>query len=419
MATHYDYILIGSFAAVHAAQSIREADKEGSILIVGDEPHPPYDRPPLSKNYLTDDEMKPDDPYSKYDDFYSKNHITLHTKTRVTSIDREARSIATDTGEHIGYGKLLIATGARPKPLETPGADRVGVFLLRHIEDAEAIRQALQVSKRAVIVGGGYIGMEVAAAARQRGLEVTVVEPHRYPWSKFASEKFGRFLQGYYERQGVAFVFEEEVASIEGDGERGPVHGVTTKQGRKLPADLVVVGVGATLNTELAREAGLEVDEKQGVRVDAHLKTMDPNIWIAGDIAYFHDVALDKDWHAEHFQNAKWQGQAVGKSMTGSQEPYNQVAYFFSDEFDIHMVLRGDPQGGPHSVFTGDVDGAEFTELYYNDEGLLKMGIAVSHDEKKLDPIADILERLIRNKTNINGKEAQIQSMDFDLAGLG
>ena len=417
MTSHYDYLLIGSFACVHAAQSIREQDKEGTILIIGEEPHPPYDRPPLSKDYLTDDDMTPDGPYSKYDDFYSKNQIALHTKTRVKSIDRAARSITTDSGERIGYGKLLLATGARAKTLDIPGADRPGVFLLRHIEDAEAIRQALRVSKRAVIIGAGYIGMEVAAAARQRGLDVTVIDPGGRPWSRFASENLGGFLKRYYEAQGVQFIFEE-VASIDGAGEHSPVHRVTTKQGRQLPADLVVAGVGAALNIELAKEAGLEADEKNGVRVDAFLRTADPNVWAAGDIAYFHDIALGKDWHAEHFQNAKWQGQAAGKVMAGGTEPYDQIPYFFSDEFDIHMILRGDPQGGKSSLFLGDVDGAEFTELYYNEEGVVTMGVAISHDEKKLDALAETLERLVRKKVNIKGRETEIQSSGFDLAGL-
>ncbi|HZP83151.1 MAG TPA: FAD/NAD(P)-binding oxidoreductase [Chthonomonadaceae bacterium] len=419
MESRYEYVLVGGgLACVWAAQSIREQDKEGKVVIIGEEPHPPYDRPPLSKNFLTNDDMAIDDPYSKFDDFYPKNQIELHTATKVTQIDRHAQTVTLADGTTFGYGKLLLATGARARPLNVPGAERTGVFLLRHIEDAVKIREALRQSRRAVIIGAGYIGMEVAASARTRGLDVTIVEPESYPWSRFASEKLGRFMQRYYEQQGVQFVFGDSAAAFEGQGENGPVQTVRTKNGQQLPADLVVIGIGVDLNTELAQEAGLEVDAKNGVRVNEFLQTSDPHIWAAGDIAYFKDIALGKEWHAEHFLNAKWQGQAVGKIMAGENAPYDQVPYFFSDEFDIHMALRGDPQGGRNTVIVGDMDGAEFTELYYDDTGRLTMGIAISHEESKLDPISDTLERLIRAKVNLKGREAEIEAPGFDLNTL-
>ena len=313
MDLRYDYALIGSFAAVHAAQAIRQADPTGTIAIFGDEAHPPYDRPPLSKNYLSDDTYKADDAYSKYDDFYTTNNVTLHTSSRVMRIDRAVKAIALANGDIAHYGKLLLATGSRPKPLELPGGTRPGVYLLRHIEDAEAIREAMQLHKRVVVIGGGYIGMEVAADARMRGLDVTIVEPQGHVWGKFASEKFGRFLQGYYEQHGVNFILNDEAASVEGEGASGQVTGVTTKKGVKLPCDFVVAGIGVTLNTELAKEAGLEVDEKNGVKVNEYLQTFDPDVFVAGDIAFFKDIALDKEWHAEHHLNAKWQGQRAGR----------------------------------------------------------------------------------------------------------
>ncbi len=249
---------------------------------------------------------------------------------------------------------------------------------------------------------------------------MTVVEPSDYPWSKFGSRQLGKFLQSYYEQKGVQFLMREEAARIDGIGEDGPATGVTTKSGRSLKADVVLIAVGAALNTDLAREAGLEVDPQQGVKVNEYLQpAADPNIWVAGDIAFFNDIALGKQWHAEHHLNAKWQGQAAGANMAGANQPYDKIPYFFSDEFDIHMILRGDPQGGKNSVIAGSLEGAEFTELYYNDEGRLTMGIAISHDEPKLDPISDTLERLIRAKVNIKGREAEIQAPGFQLDSLG
>lgn len=419
MATQYDYLIVGGGpTSVWAAQNIRETDKTGTILIVGADSHPPYDRPPLSKDMLVKDDMPVDDPYSKFDDFYPKNEIELRKSTRVTAIDRTGKTVTLEGGEKLGYGKLLIATGARPNHLDIPGANRPGVHLLRTIDDSLAIRAAFQQNPRVVIIGAGYIGMEVAASAKSRGLDVTIVEPQGHPWGRFASEKFGKFLQNYYESKGVQFAMNDSAESVAGEGENGPVKAVLTKSGKHLPADVVIVGVGVTLNTELAKEAGLDTDPKDGIRVNAQLQTSDPNIWAAGDVARFPDANAKTEWHVEHHLNAKWQGQAVGKNMAGANEPYDRVPYFFSDEFDIHMVLRGNPQAGRNSLFVGDVEGAEFAELYYDDAGNLTMGIAVSHDEPKLDGISDTLEELLKQGVNIKGREAELQKPGFDLASL-
>lgn len=418
MPERYDYVLIGSFAAVWAAQSIRERDKEGTIAIFGAENYPPYDRPPLSKDYLAKEEIAIDDAYSKFDDFYPKNQIDLHKGARVATIDRNQKTVTLESGSTVGYGKLLIATGSHPKPLNVPGAHRPHVHLLRTLDDSLAIREEIRTRKRLVIVGAGYIGMEVAADAKTRGLEVAVVDLAGHPWNRFASEKLGKFLQDYYTQRGVQFYLNDAVASLDGVDDNGPVTGVTTKNGKHLPADFVVAGVGVTLNTDLAKAAGLDVDETDGVRVDEYLQTADPHIWVAGDIAFFKDVALETEWHCEHHLNAKWQGQAAGANMVGPRQPYDKVAYFFSDEFDIHMVLRGNPRAGKQSILTGDVAGAEFVELYHDDAGRLTMGIAISHEEPKLDPIAETLERLIRAKVNLKGREAELQSPGFNLSSF-
>jgi 3-phenylpropionate/trans-cinnamate dioxygenase ferredoxin reductase subunit len=182
---------------------------------------------------------------------------------------------------------------------------------------------------------------------------------------------------------------------------------------------MVVAGVGVTLNLELAQAAGLEVDPKDGVIVDEFLQTSHPDIFAAGDIACFPDLVLGRRWHVEHHLNAKWQGQTAGKVMAGQREPYRRVPYFFSDELDLHMILRGDPQSGKNAMMTGDVEGAEFVELYSDDSGRLTMGIAVSRDEKKLDDLSDTLERLILAGVNLKGREADLQQPGFDVNSLG
>ncbi len=418
METRYKYVLVGGMAAVFAAQSIRELDKEGNIILIGDEHHPPYDRPPLSKQMLAKDDYSPDDAYSKFDDFYPKNQVELRRAVRVTGVDRKGRSVTTDDGHTYQYEKLLLATGARARKLDLPGASRTGVFLLRTIDDSIAIRQALQASRRIAVIGSGYLGMEVAADALGRGLDVTIIESGSHPWSKFASEPLGRFVQQFYESKGARFLFGTELSAFEGEGESGPVRQVRTKDGQQIPVDFVLVAVGAQLNTELAQAAGIDVVPDDGVAVDEYLQTSDSNVWAAGDIACFQDEALGKRWHVEHHLNAKWQGQAVGKIMAGDNTPYDRVPYFFSDFLDLHMILRGDSQGGKSRVVAGDLSGGEFTELYTDDNGRIVMGVSISHDEPKLDPISDTLERLIRAKVNIAGRETQIASPGFDINSL-
>jgi NADPH-dependent 2,4-dienoyl-CoA reductase/sulfur reductase-like enzyme len=419
METAYEYVLVGGgVASLFAAQNIRERDAQGSILILKAEQRPPYERPPLSKDLLLDPSKPAESAYLQPDDFYPKNRIELRKSTRATALDTAAKRVTLEGGDTIRYGKLLLATGSEARPLDVPGAaDRTNLYTLRRLDDSLAIREAIGRGGRVVIVGAGYIGMEVGADACVRGLDVTIVAPDTYPWSRFASERFGKFLQRYYEGQGVRFLLGDQVASIEGTGSATEV---VTKNGRRLAADFVIAGVGAKLNLELAKAAGLKVDERNGVRVNEFLETSAPSVYAAGDIAFFNDIALQKEWHAEHHMNAIWQGEAVGKIMAGERQPFDQVAYFFSDEFDLHMVLRGDPDGGKSFATIGEMDSAEFTELYAAEDGRLTMGIAVSRDFEKLDPgISDTLERLIRARVNLKGREAEIGAPGFDLNRLG
>lgn len=398
MAETTQYLLIGGFAAGQAAQSIRKIDPNGRIIIVGKEQHPPYDRPPLSKQSLTDDSFKTDDPYSKLDNYYPDNNIELRLGHEVVAIDRAGQSVMLDHGNSITYEKLLIATGATPKTLDIPGSDLEGIHYLRTIEDSAAIREALREAQRVLVIGTGYMGMEVISGAVERKLDVTAIAPGPHPWDKFASPQLGQFLTDYYTARNVKFSFGDEVTAFTGDGK---VTAAQTKNGQTIEVDAVIACVGVQLNTQLAQDAGLEVDEKEGVMVDTTLQTSDPHIWVAGDIACFADQALDKRWHAEHFMNAKWQGQAVGAIMAGEAQPYDKVAYFFSDFLDLRMILRGDPQGGKQTTILGNLQDAEFIELYADDVGVLKMGLYITHDEAKQDPVSDKLEELIRGGTNV------------------
>ena len=250
-----------------------------------------------------------------------------------------------------------------------------------------------------VIVGAGYIGVEAGAAALLHGSSVTIIDPSGQVWSKFASKETGGHVQKFLEGKGATFVFEEVTGIESGHGEMT----VRTKDGA-YPADLVLAGVGATLNVEVPAAAGFEMDPKHGVVVDGSLRTTtDPHVWVAGDIAAFYDVAMDKRWHAEHYLNAKWQGLHAGREMArdavGGHQPesYDRVPYFFSDILEAHMVLRGDPQSKPARII-GDVEKGEYAELYAREDGTLACALAFSFDGEKADRLGDEFEGWIRAK---------------------
>jgi 3-phenylpropionate/trans-cinnamate dioxygenase ferredoxin reductase subunit len=394
------YVLVGGgLAAVWAAQNIRERDKEGRILIVSRELRPPYDKPPLSKQYLSKAEVPEDDAYSKFDNWYPDNNVELRLGEAATKLHPAGKTVHLANGDVLHYEKLLLCTGASPRRLEVPGVGLEAIYTLRTIEDSLAIRKAMHRSKSAALVGAGYLNVEVASGALEHGLHVTVIEQSDRPWPRFASPALGGFVRGYYEQRGVQFLLNEEVEAFTGTG---GVTGVATKSGKRVECDMAVVSVGATLNSRLAADAGLSMGDRGGVLVNEYLETSAPDVYAAGDIACFQDLAMGKQWHAEHHQNAKWHGRAVGAIMAGERKPYNQVPYFYSDFLDLHMVQRGDPAfgGNRDTRILGDLAGGEFTELYSDDSGRLRMGVAISHTEKNLDPIADKLEELIRTSAN-------------------
>ena len=271
--------------------------------------------------------------------------MDLRQGLRAESLDLAERKVTLSDGSEVGYERLLLATGARAKLPEFEGHDLPGVLTLRDVEDSIALRDRFYVGQEVVTIGAGYIGVEGSAAALDRGASVTVVDPGEMPWGKFASRRTGAYVRSFLEGKGARFLFGDEVTRVERDGERLRV---TLKSGATLPADTVLVGVGAAQNTEIAKDAGLDMDEKHGVCADPMLRTSDERVWVAGDIAAFEDLNVGRRWHAEHYLNAKWQGARAGANMARDRagetpEPYDRVPYFFSDILETHMILRGDP----------------------------------------------------------------------------
>lgn len=401
--TRIDYLLIGGGrTSANAAQAIRENDPSGSILIVAGEDRKPYDRPPLSKNFLEGRPPNPDDVESKPDDFFDKHNVQLIRGVAADSIDRELKLVTLRDGRRFEYGKLLIATGATPSELRIPGVDRDNVYYLRTVDDSMKIRDAAKDHKTAVMIGAGFIGTEVSASLAGLGVKCAMVGRENRLLDKFLSEQAGSWLGRYFQSKGVDVRLNATTTEITDKG-------VKLQSGEELEGDMIVVGVGVKLNLGLAIDAGLEMDGHHGVKVDSTLKTSDPNIWAAGDIAAYEDVNFGKRWHLEHYMNADWQGTQVGKNMAGANEPFDKVPYFFSDMFDLHFVLRGDPQGGESVKVIGDIESGEFTELYAYPDGRLAMGLVFTRDGDRQDQIGDKIEQYLLEKR----QAADLDAADF------
>ncbi len=390
MAEHAKYVLVGGgVASVCAAQAIRERDSEGRILMVREEVHVPYDRPPLSKGVLKSADMGLDDASSKYEVFYEENRIERMLGVRATGLDRATKTLTLSNGETVTYEKLLLATGSYAVRPDVPGAETAHV--LRTIDDAVRLREAIAGASKVIVVGSGYIGIEVASVCIHLGKEVQMISRDQWPWQSFASESTGHFVAEALRGSGVDIVFNTEIGKIDAKG-------VETDYGRLFRGDVVVLGTGVLPRVELAEGAGLKVDPDHGILVNDQLATDDPDIYAAGDCAYFED--RPDGLSGEHHLNAKWQGACAGGNMAGAKDVYDRVPYFWCNFLDLSMILRGHPERSRMVRVVGDRAAGEFTELYENVEGELVMGIAFSHDEPSLDAISDKLEAAIGKSIN-------------------
>ncbi len=409
MSSKFDYVLLGGGTSCgYASASIREYDKDGTILIVSADPEPPYDRPPLSKGFLVNPDLTVPDIHCKDESFYTENNIELKLNTRATAINRTTRQIKLNDNSEIVYGKLLYALGASPRHFAIPGGENI--LLLRTAQDASKIKQNAPNAKSAVVVGGGYIGAEVSASLRKLGVNVTVIELGNMIWSKFPSKTISMAVQNELQNLGCEIISGESLMKVED----GSVH---TDTGRIISADLIIGGIGVNKNTELAQSAGLEIGEN-GVKADDNLRTDDIHIWVAGDVAYYFDVTLGKDYSAEHHLHAKWTGQHAGKCMTGHHEQYKQVPYFFSDVGELSMILRGFPEHAAQSFVIGDVNAPVITEVFVYEDETVAGVIDIRKDYKQQDPISDLFEKLVANRTNASTFISAMTNPNFDVLKL-
>ncbi len=402
------YVIAGaSLAGAKAAETLREEGFGGSIVLIGAEDERPYERPPLSKGFLLGNDER-DSVFVHEPGWYAEHHVDLRLGTAVRSLDRAARTVGLADGGSVSYDKLLITTGAAPRRLSVPGADMPGVLYLRTVGDSERLRAALQAGGQVVIVGAGWIGLETAAAARHYGCEVTVVEPEAGALQRSVGPEVGAVFADLHRRHGVSFRFGEGVTELNGTDEK--VDTVVTSAGTRLPADLVIVGVGVVPNADLAAQAGLEADN--GVCVDAALRSSDPDIFAAGDVANFDSPVAGRRIRVEHWANALTGGPAAARSMLGQQVSYDWVPYFYSDQYDLGMETAGLPEPGHYDevVYRGDKDSGEFIAFW------LSKGAVVAGMNVNVWDVSDDIQDLIRAKTAV--EVARLTNPDVPLPDL-
>ena len=353
-------VIIGAgHAGGTAAALLRQYGYAGAITLVGDEPIAPYQRPPLSKAWLKG-EANADDLMLKEPGFYPEHNIDLRLSTRVSQIDRTAKAVILETGEALAYDWVILATGARARPLPVPGAELAGVLVLRTAADAEHLKAAIGPGKRLAIIGGGYIGLEAAASARALGAEAVVIEREPRVLARVACEALSDFFQIYHRARGVTFELNAGVAAIE--GANGQVTGVRLTDGRLVACDAALVGVGAVPNVELAREAGLTCVD--GVVVDLEARTSDPAIFAIGDVTHRPMPLYDRMFRLESVPNALEQAKQAAAAIAGRAGPAPEVPWFWSDQYDLKLQIAGLPFDADEIVVRGDPAGAKFAVFH-------------------------------------------------------
>lgn len=404
------YVIIGGgIAGQRGADGIRKVDTEGSVALVMAEPYMPYQRPPLSKGYLQGKDGL-DKVYLKEDGYYAENGIDIITGVRATWLAPDTRVVTLDNGHLLQYEKLLLATGGYARCLQMPGDDLPGVFTLRTIKDADAIRKAAEGAKQALVLGGSFVGSEVAASLAQLGLGVTMVFPESRLLKLVAPEALSDWLRAKYEAQRVQVLAGNTPDRFEGNGK---VERAVLADGQTLDVDLVVMGVGIRLNVDLARVASLEMTEKGAVLVDEYLRTSDPDIYAAGDIAAWPDTTFGKRLRVEHWDVARRQGLRAGQNMAGDEKPYASLPYFFSDLFDFSFEAWGDLTSWDQVVRRGSLESGNFA-YYYFDQGELVGVLASGRPDEERKP----MQALVRARPAYEDVAAKLVYENADLGDL-
>lgn len=388
MTSRFDYVIVGGgMAGAAAVEGIRELDDSGTILMLGDESEPPYQRPPLSKEYLQNPGLPREMLHLKPEAWFEGSDVSFLAGRRVVSLDAAERTVELASGETFTGGRVLLATGGRPRTLPVAGADREGVFTLRTVDDSEPLQRAAASAERAVLIGAGFIGMELAASLRTLDVRPVVVELADRVWPGLLPPELSRFMQAYFEERGVEFRLETGVAAFEGPG--SGLRSVELDGGETIPCELAVVGVGISPATELAEAAGLEVDD--GIVVDERTETSGPGVFAAGDVARFPDGRSEAPVRIEHWDHAKMHGRAAGRNMAGAGESYDHLSYFFSDTFDLGFNVVGEPARADEVIVEGEL-GEEPTVVYCGCDGTV-CGVIMVDAPRALEDARELVRR--------------------------
>lgn len=407
MTTNQSFVIVGGgLAGASAAEELRTQGFDGTIRLIASEAHAPYIRPPLSKGYLNGSDGL-DAVYVHPDEWYAENRIELTTGTAVTSIDPAHHQVALANGETVTYDKLLLATGSSPRLLPIDGADLDGVHYLRTLDDSMALQMQLKAGgKKLVLIGSGWIGMEVAATARALGNEVTILERDPIPLAIALGDELGTLFAEMHKQHGVELHTSVIVDKIVGEGRNAT--GVALDTGETFPADLVLIGVGAVPNVSLAEEAGIAVE--RGILTDASLQTSDPDIYAAGDVANAMHPLIGQRLRSEHWANALNEGPAAARAMLGQQVSFDNIPYFYTDQYDLGMEYSGygPLTKGAKVVYRGNRDGHEFIAFWVAD-GKVVAGMNVN-----VWDVNEQVQRIIRDGKSVDEARLSDESVPLE-----
>ena len=360
-------IIIGaSHAGAQLCVSLRQGGWEGGITLIGDEPDLPYHRPPLSKDFLSGDKAI-DEILLRPASVYENANVEMKLGTRVGAIDSKAKTVLTDDGETLAYDKLILATGARVRHLPVPGAELEGVFYLRDTNDVRAIKAGVAEGIQAVIIGGGYIGLETAASLRKQGMEVTVIEAMPRILQRVTAPELSNFYKRIHFEEGVNILEGIMASEIKSSEKALSVH---TSCEQSFDADMVIIGIGVIPNVELAQMAGLDIGN--GIEVNEFCQTSDPDIYAAGDVTWHFNPIYDRHIRLESVPNATEQAKTVASHINGKPKPYNSLPWFWSDQFDLKLQIAGLSEGYDDIVIRGDIDSSRsFAAFYFKGDQIL------------------------------------------------
>ena len=379
-------MIVGAgLAGAKAAETLRAEGFDGRVVLIGDEPEPPYERPPLSKEYLRGEAEEKPHVHERV--FYADHSIELWCSTRVTGIDIGLQELLMEGDQRLGYDRLLLATGAVPRRLDVPGIELDGIHYLRTLADSERIGERIEAGQRLVVIGSGWIGAEIAASAKQKGCEVTMLEMASLPLERALGPEVGRIYRDLHRDHGVEFLPETTVERFEG---KGSVQRVITRDGASIETEFVVVGIGVAPRIGLLETAGLRIDN--GIVADQYLRTSAPAVFVAGDIANARHPFYGRQLRVEHWDTALHQGPVAARNMLGQGEAYDRIPYFFSDQYEAGMEYNGHATDWDEVVFRGDVAELEFIAFWLKDERL------VAGMNMNVWDVSDPIRALIRSR---------------------